>query len=159
MPEETPTPHVELVPKTDAEVAAWLPVAMGLYEAARQEAGDTPEAAAAGRAASEERFVPDGRLAEGQLLSTILADGEEAGWLWLGPWGEGSEWWVWDIRVHDDFRRRGIARAALEQGERVARDHGASALGLNVFGYNDGAIALYRALGYRTTALHMMKEL
>lgn len=157
MPEGTP--HVELVAKTDEEVAEWLPVAMDLYEQARRAAGDTPEGAAAGRRASEERFFPGGRLAEGQLLHTIRADGEDAGWLWLGPWSDGTDWWVWDIRVHDRFRRRGIAREALVAGEQVAREHGATSLGLNVFADNEGAIALYDGLGYRTTSQHMLKSL
>ena len=153
------TPKIELVAKTDTEVAAWVPVAMELYEQARREAGDDAAQAAAARRASEERFFPDGALAEGQLAHTILVDGEDAGWLWLGPWQDGPEWWVWDVRVHESFRRRGVARTALLEAEGVAREHGATSLGLNVFANNEAAIALYTALGYRPTSLHMSKAL
>ncbi|WP_195760634.1 GNAT family N-acetyltransferase [Agromyces kandeliae] len=153
-------PEVRLVRMTDAEVAAWLPGAMAHYEQARREAGDTPEQAAAGRRASEERFFPGGRPVEGQLLHSIRLGDEDAGWLWLGPWDEHGElWWVWDLEVHPSFRRRGVARRAMLAGEEVAREHGASRLGLNVFGYNDGAIALYRDLGYEVASLHMAKAL
>ncbi|MGR0318823.1 GNAT family N-acetyltransferase [Agromyces sp. ZXT2-3] len=153
-------PDVRLVRMTDDEVAAWLPAAMAHYEQARLEAGDTPEEAAAGRRASEERFFPDGRLVEGQLLHAIRAGDDEAGWLWLGPWNERGElWWIWDLEVHPAFRRRGIARRAMLLGEEVAREHGASRLMLNVFGYNDGAIALYEGLGYEVASLHMAKPL
>ncbi|GAA1060466.1 GNAT family N-acetyltransferase [Agromyces bracchium] len=152
--------EVRLVLMSDAEVAAWLPTAMALYEQARLDAGDTPEQAAAGRRASEERFFPDGRLVDGQLLHAIRVDGEDAGWLWLGPWDEqGDLWWIWDVEVHPDFRRRGIARAAMLAGEGIAREHGAARLMLNVFGGNDGAIALYRGLGYEVASLHLAKPL
>jgi GNAT superfamily N-acetyltransferase len=154
-----PTLKIELVPKTDAEIAAWVPVAMELYESARRDAGDDAEQAAVARRASEDRFFPDGRLADGQLVHTIVVDGVDAGWLWLGPWQDGPQWWVWDVRVHDRFRRRGVASAALRAGARVAREHGATSLGLNVFAVNEAAVALYTALGYRPTALHMSKEL
>ena len=151
---------VELVPMDDAEVAAWLPLAMAHYEQARVEAGDSPEQAAAGRRASEERFFPVGRIVEGQLLHTIRLDGEDAGWLWLGPWDDrGSVWWVWDLMVHPGFRRRGVARGAMVAAEEIARRHGATSLMLNVFAYNEGAIALYEALGYRTASIHMAKPL
>ena len=153
-------PRVSLVPMSDAQVTAWLPVAMAHYEQARQEAGDTAEQAAAGRRASEERFFAGGRLKEGQLLYTVRLGDDDAGWLWIGPWDdEGSVWWVWDLMVHEPFRRRGVARRAMIAGEEVARSHGATSLMLNVFAYNEGAIALYRALGYLPASLHMAKRL
>lgn len=152
--------RVELVLKNDAQVAEWLPVAMAHYEQARIEAGDSAEQAAAGRRASEERFFPDGRIVAGQLLHTIRLGDEDAGWLWLGPWDDGgSLWWVWDLMVHHGYRRRGVARRAMLAAEAVARDHGATSLMLNVFAYNEGAIALYEALGYRTASVHMVKPL
>ncbi|MBM7502640.1 GNAT family N-acetyltransferase [Agromyces aurantiacus] len=152
--------RVELVLKSDAQVAEWLPVAMAHYEQARVEAGDSPAQAAAGRRASEERFFPGGRIVEGQLLHTIRLGVEDAGWLWIGPWdSEGSLWWVWDLMVHPEFRRRGIARDAMLAAERIAREHGATSLMLNVFAFNEGAIALYEALGYHPASIHMAKPL
>jgi ribosomal protein S18 acetylase RimI-like enzyme len=153
-------PEVRLVRMSDAEVATWLPRAMALYEEARREAGDSPEQAAAARRASEERFFPEGRVAEGQLLHSIRVGDAEAGWLWLGPWDEHGElWWIWDLEVHPAFRRRGVARRAMLAGEEIAREHGASRLMLNVFGTNEGAIALYEGLGYEVASLHLAKPL
>ena len=68
-------------------------------------------------------------------------------------------WWVWDLMVHPGFRRRGVARGAMVAAEEIARRHGATSLMLNVFAYNEGAIALYEALGYRTASVHMAKSL
>ena len=154
-----PTSDVRLVPKTSEEAADWLPVAMAAYEEARMRAGDTPEGAAAGRRASEERFFPDGRLVDGQLLFTIVAAGEEAGWLWIGPMEDPSNWYVWDVAVHEAFRGRGIGEATMLLAEDVARSHGASVLRLNVFAYNDPAIRLYGRLGYATDSMHLHKDL
>lgn len=157
-------PAITLVPKTDDQLARWLVESMAEYEEARIAAGDTREQAIAARRESASRFFPDGRPVEGQLIFTVLADDEDAGWLWVGPWkdtdgdgGDGDPWWVWDIRVHDAYQRRGIGKAAMLEAERVARDHGAASLGLNVFAYNVPAIRLYESLGYLTTSLHMIK--
>jgi len=150
---------IRLVPKSAEETAAWLPVAMAAYEAARMRTGETAEQAAAARRLSEQQFFPDGRLVEGQLLFTIDADGEDAGWLWIGPSGEASTWWVWDIAVHEPFRGQGIGRATMRLAEDVARSQGATAIRLNVFAYNTPAIRLYDGLGYETAAMHMQKLL
>jgi len=153
------TPDIRLVPKSDQETAAWLPVAMSAYERARIAAGDTPEAAAAARRASEEQFFPDGRLIDGHFLFTVEADGEDAGWLWIGPSSDASSWWIWDIEVHEAFRRHGIGRAAMLLAEDVARSQDASAIRLNVFAYNADAIRLYDDLGYETASMHKHKPL
>ena len=69
------TPDIRLVPKTSQETADWLPVAMAAYEKARMRAGDTAEQAAAGRRASQERFVLN---AGGLRLVAVLGKGEVA---------------------------------------------------------------------------------
>ncbi|MDQ0577020.1 GNAT family N-acetyltransferase [Agromyces albus] len=153
------TNDLSLVPKSVDETAEWLPIAMSAYEEARIAAGDTPEAAAIARQASEEQFFPDGTLIDGHFLFTIVADGEDAGWLWIGPSSDASSWWVWDIRVHDALRRRGIGRAAMLLAEDVARSQGATSVRLNVFADNEGAIRLYDQLGYETAAMHKQKRL
>ncbi|MEJ3405795.1 GNAT family N-acetyltransferase [Rathayibacter sp. YIM 133350] len=153
--------ELTLRPKSQEEIDAWLPVAMREYEESRMEAGDSAEQADAASALSQAQFFPGGRLVEGHLLFTIVVNGEDAGWLWLGPYQDSSaeNWWIWDIRVFDEFQRRGIARLVLTRADGIAREHGARSLGLNVFAYNLPAITLYESLGYLTTSLHMAKEL
>jgi ribosomal protein S18 acetylase RimI-like enzyme len=132
---------------------------MAAYELARQRAGDTTEQAATARRTSQEQFFPDGRLVDGHLLFTVVADGEDAGWLWLGPMSDPASWYVWDIAIHETHRRRGLGARTMQLAEEVARDHGAAHLRLNVFGYNEPAIRLYEALGFETAAIHMQKAL
>ena len=153
------TDDVRLRPKTDAETAAWLPVAMAAYEQARRNAGDSAEQAAVGRRASEDQYFPDGRLVDGHLLFTVEADGDDAGWLWIGPMTDPADWYVWDVAIHESHRRRGLGARTMQLAEEVAREHGAVNLRLNVFGYNTPAIRLYEALGYETAAIHMQKAL
>lgn len=161
MPERVSKDDIALVPKSQAEFEAWVGVAMREYEEARLDAGDTVAQAEASRRESERRFFSGGRLAEGHLLYTVTLRGVPVGWFWIGPWGspDSRDWWIYDIRVFDEFQRRGIARIVMEQGEPIARAHGAATVGLNAFTVNVPAIALYESLGYLATSLHMRKEL
>jgi ribosomal protein S18 acetylase RimI-like enzyme len=86
--------------------------------------------------------------------------GEVVGWIWVGPFAEGSDaWWVWDVEIDEHHRGAGHGRAAMQLAEQEAARHGAATLGLNVFGYNEVARRLYESLGYETTSLQMRKPL
>lgn len=161
MPDRVAPDDIELVLKAADEFADWLPVTMREYEEARLEAGDSVAQAEAAVRDSSERFFPGGHAAPGHLVYTVMLGGEPVGWYWIGPWGdaESPDWWVYDIRVFDDFQRRGIARIVMQKGEEIARAHGATSLGLNAFAVNVPAITLYESLGYLTASLHMRKDL
>ena len=154
------TSDLRLVPKTDDETARWLPVAMAAYEQARRDAGDGPEQAEAARRLSQEQFFPDGRLIDGHFLFTVVdGDGDDVGWLWIGPVDGATAWYVWDVEVHEAHRGRGLGRATMRLAEDFARSQGATSMRLNVFAYNVPAVRLYESLGYDTAAMHMHKEL
>jgi ribosomal protein S18 acetylase RimI-like enzyme len=86
--------------------------------------------------------------------------GTVVGYLWIAPEAEGSDaWWVFDIGVDENHRGAGYGRAAMQLAEQAAAKHGAVTIGLNVFGYNAVARALYDSLGYETTAVQMRKPL
>jgi ribosomal protein S18 acetylase RimI-like enzyme len=153
------TPDLRLVPKTPEQTAAWLPVAMTAYRQARQRAGEDAQQAAEASRMSESQFFPEGRLIDGHFLFTVEADGEDAGWLWLGPMKDVSTWYVWDVAVHEAFRGRGIGRATMALAEEFARSQGATMMQLNVFAYNEPAIGLYGSMGYTVTSMHMQKPL
>ncbi|MET0726103.1 MAG: GNAT family N-acetyltransferase [Leifsonia sp.] len=150
---------VALVDKDAAELATWLPTTMALYVQARMDAGDTADQARTAAEESQAAYFPDGVPADGHRIFTITADGDDAGWLWIGPFKPGADWWIWDIEVHEPFRRRGIGEAAMRLAEDVARTAGSASLGLNVFGGNETARRLYERVGYAVTAVHMRKTL
>jgi ribosomal protein S18 acetylase RimI-like enzyme len=72
----------------------------------------------------------DGRPA---AVAQVAADGALAG--------------LFDVAVHPDFRRQGLARRVLAAATHWAGTHGASTAWLQVSASNDGAVALYRAMG------------
>ena len=91
-------------------------------------------------------------------LYEVVADGERAGWLWLGPSPKdpGSVL-VYDIRISPERRRSGLGRAAMLAAEDVVRDAGFTRIGLQVLSWNRPAETLYRSLGYQVDATTMSK--
>ena len=69
------------------------------------------------------------------------------------------EAFILDIKIFEEFRRRGYARLALQEMERLVRKAGLSRISLHVFAYNQPAQALYAALGFVVTGLNMQKVL
>lgn len=64
-----------------------------------------------------------------------------------------------NLAVRRDRRRQGVGQAMMQQAEEWARRHGAEALELNVFSFNQGAIRFYEELGYETLMQRMAKKL
>jgi GNAT superfamily N-acetyltransferase len=106
------------------------------------------------------RFLPDGLATAGHRLLVAEDCGSEVvGHVWLGladpRTGSPLAAYLYDIRVPEAHRRQGYATAILDGVEQIARDAGAKSLGLNVFGGNHGAIALYASRGYQVTTQQM----
>ena len=90
--------------------------------------------------------------------STVLLGVEElpAGEAVLGfviYWLVHDELHVLNVAVAAEHRRRGAARALMEEAAARARARGARLATLEVRRSNAGAIALYRGLGYREVAV------
>ncbi|MQA24185.1 MAG: GNAT family N-acetyltransferase [Micromonosporaceae bacterium] len=128
-------------------------------------AGSLPPDAAKEKARQDHaEFLPQGLATERQRLLIAEDDaGHVVGTAWVGleePRTRTTEIaWLYDIRVEERRRRSGYARAILTAVEALARDAGASRLGLNVFGHNRPAIALYETSGYEVTTQQMVKRL
>jgi ribosomal protein S18 acetylase RimI-like enzyme len=145
-------------------LGTWIMKSSNAYEQSRLKAGDSAEVAAEKARTSFETSFPDGAPAAGHLVYDIVTIGRESvaevvGFPWIAPQTEGSDaWWIFDIAVDEHHRGAGHGRAAMELAEVAAAEHGAAALGLNVFGYNTIARGLYDSLGYETTAVQMRKS-
>ncbi len=146
---------------TDEEFARWLPVQRGGYAADMIRAGVAEEAAYAKAEADGAALLADGVRSEGQLLFTVEEDGVAAGALWLAESEVDGRatLFVYDLRIDEARRGRGLGRAAMLLAEEEARHRGLSQLALNVFGGNDVARGLYRSLGFREAAIWMTKRL
>ncbi|QCR44059.1 GNAT family N-acetyltransferase [Curtobacterium sp. SGAir0471] len=153
--------ETRLVPMPATRLPAWLDRTMADYVASRMRAGETREQAEANKQKSLDQWFPDEAPLPDHFVWDLVDDEDiVVGFLWIGPFSPGgTEWWVFDVEVDEQHRRRGHARRALEAGQRVAREHGAASIGLNVFGYNTGAQDLYASLGYRVTATQMQLPL
>jgi GNAT superfamily N-acetyltransferase len=98
----------------------------------------------------ENDLVRDG-FGEDRKFSALIAewDGQSAGYAlffdcystWVGP-----ELYLEDLYVRPEFRRNGIGMALLSEVARIALRHG-RAMRWEVLDWNQGAIALYKALG------------
>jgi len=152
------TVHLEPMP---AELLPeWIEADHQRYIASRMQSGESREVAVKKAEQSREENFPNGRPLDTHLLFQVWSDGTVVGILWMGPYPAGStDWWVFDIEIDEAHRRRGHARRALELGHAAAKDHGATTIGLNVFGYNTGAKELYDSLGYAVTATQMKRDL
>jgi ribosomal protein S18 acetylase RimI-like enzyme len=64
-----------------------------------------------------------------------------------------------NLAVVEEFQRSGIGRALMQRASQWATTHGASTIELNVFEFNQAAIAFYRSLGYETLTRRMSKSL
>jgi ribosomal protein S18 acetylase RimI-like enzyme len=107
------------------------------------------------------RLLPDGLATEGHELFTVYDGDDPVGMLWLHferkPDGEHA--FGYDFSVREDLRRHGYGRAVMVAAERLCRDRGVLSVGLNVFGNNTGARALYEQMGYEPTSIQMRKWL
>ncbi|GAA1494594.1 GNAT family N-acetyltransferase [Curtobacterium herbarum] len=157
-PDTTPRGSgVRLVPMPGERMPGWLDRAMADYVASRMRSGESREAAEANKRQSLDKWFPGGSPAAGHhVWELTLDDDTVVGQLWVGPFTAGStEWWVFEIEVDAAHRRQGHARRGLELAHVIARDAGATSIGLNVFGYNTGARHLYEELGYEVASLQM----
>ncbi|WP_433795809.1 GNAT family N-acetyltransferase [Actinoplanes sp. CA-252034] len=154
---------VRVRPMTATEYDRWQHDLATDYAADQVAAGNWPAAGAYERALEEDAArLPQGAATEGMLILTGTVDGEPIGRLWIGlahPRGVPDCAFLYDIEVAAEHRGRGLGRALLAAGEAAAREQGAHALELNVFGANPTAADLYRTSGYQVTTQQMRKDL
>ncbi len=94
-------------------------------------------------------LLPEGPDTPGHRIWTVaLDDGPVVGSLWLQLRSGTAEAYVVDVEIEQPHRGRGLGRATMRAAESAARDLGATAISLNVFGHNTAALRLYEDLGY-----------
>jgi ribosomal protein S18 acetylase RimI-like enzyme len=155
---------VQLVPMTPNEFEAFLERDIREFAQERVQAGFWSEAEALSKSRREHRaLLPDGVKSRYHHLYTIREPehGEAVGVLWLKTDLDSSRasGYIFDLEIHEPFRRRGYARQAMLELENVARGMGLRQLGLHVFAHNEGARALYESLGYKVASLNLLKDL
>jgi ribosomal protein S18 acetylase RimI-like enzyme len=80
-------------------------------------------------------------------------------WLKLDATSEGMTAFGYDFSVLPELRRSGYGRAIMAAAEDECRRRGVVSVGLNVFGDNLAAQALYEQMGFEVTSIQMRKRL
>ena len=155
---------IKLVPMTPQEFEEFLEHDIREYARERVRAGFWSETEALARSRKEHRaLLPDGLKSRFHHIYTIQdADsGLAVGVLWFKTDLDSSRGsgFIFDLEIHEPFRRKGYARQAMLELENVARGMGLRQLGLHVFAYNESARLLYEGLNYRVASLNMLKDL
>ena len=153
---------LSLRPMTQGEYVAWRERSEREYAVEIAASRDLDPASATAASAGEfAQLLPDGLASPDMHLFTAEADGQPVGigWFELRQRASGTSAWIFDIRLDEDRRGRGLGRALLDALHDAARDLGATSMTLNVFGDNPTAIRLYETSGYVVTAQQMRLEL
>ena len=142
------------------DLAEWLARSLADYIEQRVGAGEDWDTASRVATSQSERHFPKGAAGARAARLPGRRGRKPVGTLWIGEAGGATgEWWVWTVEIEESLRGRGLGRATMLLAEAEARLHGATRLGLNVFGPNRVARRLYESLGYEVTALQMSKSL
>jgi ribosomal protein S18 acetylase RimI-like enzyme len=151
---------ITLEPMTEDELQSFLGQAIAEYAQDHVQAGRwTAEEALEESRKEFAALLPDGVKSPNHYLFTLVNEAQQkVGILWVAMRGQG-EAFVYDIRVHDAFQRRGYGSEAFRQLEDKARALGATKIALHVFGHNHAAIDMYTKLGYQPTNILMAKPL
>ena len=161
------TATIRFAPFDDVDFHAWLLQAIPAFallnvQDGRWSLAESIEKSQEAHAA----LLPQGLRTPGQFFVRLQdADsGADVGTLWWAAADQPDQPGrrqanVYNIEIEEHARRRGYARAAFRELERVAREHGAQQLGLHVFGHNHAARRLYDELGFEPTSITMRKIL
>jgi RimJ/RimL family protein N-acetyltransferase len=110
-----------------------------------------------------DELLPDGLETEGHYFYRLCIDeGVEVGSTWLGVMQDPplpARLFVYDLEIHQAFRRQGLGRQALGAVEAWGIERGIRRLELNVFSDNVAARTLYEASGMAAREITMGKDL
>jgi ribosomal protein S18 acetylase RimI-like enzyme len=149
-------------PMTTEEFKTYRTRLIPAYAADHVNAGDWDPEEAETRAAREiDDLLPTGPQTAGMLLlAAENGDGEQVGQVWIAlNRSRPGNAWIYDIEIGPGHRGKGHGRTLLQAAEERARQHGASTIGLHVFGANTVARNLYESSDYQVTSLVMRKPL
>ena len=158
------TANVRLIDLEEARFQEYRKHLVRDYAADKVRAGAWSRAEAESNAAKDvDGLLPEGPGTHNHFLYSITDDSipAEVGIVWfaLTASGVGRSVWIYDLIIHENFRRRGYASQTLNLVEQRAARLGATSVGLHVFGHNKGAQALYKEQGFNTTSITMVKPI
>lgn len=155
-------PSVDLIPMSAEQFVAYRVAGEQSYAEGISASGLMPLSESREKAAEDfSRLLPEGLDTEGQHFWVALDGDQEVGMLWLAltEKSDGLHAFGYDFLVPEELRRHGYGRAIMVAAEQMCREKGVVSVGLSVFGSNEGARALYEAMGFEVSMLQMTKRL
>ena len=149
---------IALRPLREDEFPAWDAAHRAGYARGLVEHAGLPHAQAEAKVARDVAHVlPAGLATPDTWIWMVEDDGRAVGTVFLGLRDAGA--WLYDITIAEGERGKGYGRAAMAALEHEVRVLGFDTVGLNVWGGNEVARALYRSLGWAEESVHMRKRL
>ncbi|MEW5868848.1 MAG: GNAT family N-acetyltransferase [Chloroflexota bacterium] len=155
---------VKLIPMTDAEFEDFIQLSIRGFVQDRVQAGEWRAEEAEGKMeALRDQFLPAGSATPNHFFFAVkdASSGTQVGGLWymLEEQDEQRQFFVMDIQIYEEHRRRGYGSQAFWAMEEKAREMGAATIALHVFKHNHKARAMYEKLGYTGTETKMSKRI
>lgn len=110
--------------------------------------GSIPRGAYLDRLLSNREFVALAALERGHVIGGLVA------YELVKFEQERSEFYIYDLAVRQDSRRRGVATSLIEEMKRIAAANAAETIFVQADHGDEAAIALYSKLGRREEVLH-----
>lgn len=155
---------MKLMPMTSADFQAFAARSVAGYARDIARTYGLPEALAFKSASADfNDLLAEGLDTEGHWFYCLCIDeGVEVGSLWVGVVEDPplpARLFIYDLEIHQAFRRQGLSRQALSAVEAWAIERGIRRLELNVFADNHGARRLYETSGMAVCEMTMGKDL
>lgn len=147
---------------TEEEFRVWAPLSQKAYaEDTARAKGYTQREAELIADESFAKLLPQGIDSKDHFFYVLDLGGESLGTFWFSLQGtvKKRKAFIYDVKIQESHQGKGYGRVIMQLGEQKAKEVGASAIALHVFGFNDRAIKLYQSLKYVTTDLSMEKGL
>ena len=153
---------MQLKPMDDARYVKFERNSIAEYAQSNIDSGKWDESEATRKSEQDyASLLPDGLNTENHYILDICFDEQPVGALWVHLDCESAVpvAYIYDIELEPGQRGKGLGKQAMRQLEQWCLEREVSRIALNVFAFNTPAIALYEALGYRTTNFKMQKDL
>ncbi|WP_321329215.1 GNAT family N-acetyltransferase [uncultured Ilyobacter sp.] len=105
-----------------------------------------------------EKILKDGVDTSNHYLMSAYEDEEKKiGFIWFNIFNKSV--FINALCIYDEFKGNDYEIKVVEALEEKSYDYGAKKINLHSFGYNEGAIASYRKMGYEITDVYMNKKI
>jgi GNAT superfamily N-acetyltransferase len=155
---------IRLVPMNEDQYEAFMELSMpDQMQGHVREGRWSAEEAQANMAGLIGQFLPGGLATPNHFFFAIEEEGAgtNAGGLWymLAEEDRVRQFFVVDIQIYEEYRRRGYGEQAFKAMEDKAREMGVTTIALHLFADNHPARAMYQKLGYAGTDTAMAKDI